>query len=254
MKYLYCCTLNDFKELVEKDLKINNWWIHNDTIENRYNAIKNKNYFNVLNYFAQENNITYNKEEIISWLDNISILYFSLQGFYNAKKNPTQFKSFLEETLIIGELHIPYSSHRADIVLIKDNKILIVELSFAKKEKRESRFQEKLNQVICYKELLSNALPKHIEIATYTFPILPETDEEGNSILKYSSITKDERFLNYDNCYYLGQFIKQFFSTTCQNAYDELNKIKDDFIIKIEKANPTNQKFNFKDYNEELPF
>lgn len=251
MKYLYCCTLNEFKELVEDDLKIDNWWIYNDTIENRYDAIKNKEYFRILNHFANENNITFNKEEIISWIDNMVILFYALQGFYNAKSN--QFTSFLENTLIFGELHIPYSSHRADITLIKDNKILIIELSFAKKEKRTSRYQEKLNQVICYKELLTNALPKHIEIATYTFPILPETDEEGNQLLQKSLITNDERFVNYDNCQYLGQFIKQFFSTTNQSAFDELNKIKDDFIIKIEKKTQTKQNKN-NNYYQNLPF
>lgn len=254
MKYLYCYDLNRFKKFVEQDLKIDNWWIYNDTIENRYLAIKNKEYFNILNDFARQDNITYSKEEIISWLDNISILYNSLQGFYNAKNNPHQFTTFLEETLVLGELHIPYSSHRADIVLMKDNKILIIELSFAKKEKRERRYQEKLNQVICYKELLSNTLPKHIEIATYTFPILPETDENENPIFEKSSITKDNKFTNYDNCQYLGLFIKQFFSTTNQSAYDELNKIKDNTFINIEKKKPANKKHYNYEYSEELPF
>lgn len=211
MKYLYYFNLNRFKDFVEQDLGIDNWWIYNDTIENRYLAIKNKKYFSILKVFANQKDIKYSKEEIISWIDNISILYFSLSSFYNCKKNPTQFDSFLKETYILGELHIPYSNHRADITLMKDNKILIIELSFAKKEKRERRYQEKLNQVICYKELLSNALPKHIEIATYTFPILPETDENGNPILEMSSIDKKERFPNYDNCQYLGLFIKHFF-------------------------------------------
>ena len=253
MKYLYCYTLNEFKEFVELDLKTDNWWIYNDTIENRYSAIINKDYFKILNQFAKQDNINYGKEEIISWLDNISILYSALQGFYDDTK---RFKEFLEETLIIGELHIPFSRHRADIVLMKDNKILIIELSFAKKEKRESRYQEKLNQVICYKELLSNALPKHVEIATYTFPIQPETDENGNSIFKYSPIAKEDKFLNYDNCSYLGQFIKQFFATTNQSAFDELNKIKDDFIIKINKKKKESSKSftSNNNYYNDLPF
>lgn len=177
MKYLYCYTLNEFKEFVELDLKTDNWWIYNDTIENRYSAIINKDYFKILNQFA-------------------------------------------------------------------------------KKEKRESRYQEKLNQVICYKELLSNALPKHVEIATYTFPIQPETDENGNSIFKYSPIAKEDKFLNYDNCYYLGQFIKQFFATTNQSAFDELNKIKDDFIIKINKKKKESSKSftSNNNYYNDLPF
>lgn len=66
MKYLYCYTLNEFKEFVELDLKTDNWWIYNDTIENRYSAIINKDYFKILNQFAKQDNINYGKEEIIS--------------------------------------------------------------------------------------------------------------------------------------------------------------------------------------------
>ena len=95
---------------------------------------------------------------------------------------------------------------------------------------RKDKYQEKLNQVMNYKELLENALPKHIEIATYSFPIEPETDEYGKPIKVVSKISNKMTPINYDYCCYLAKFIINFFQNTNKSAIEELEKLKDDYI------------------------
>ena len=229
MKYLYNFSVDEFNEFVEES-KIDNWWIYNNTIEERHKAISNKDYYKTLRKMANKNKITFNEAEIVSWIDGLSMMYSSLEYAIDNDKGVT-----FDNLRIIGELHIPFSKCRADGVLVKDNKILILEFSYLNHQNRKEKYEEKLNQVMYYKELLSNALPKHIEIATYSFPIETETDKNGNFLLEYSEIAKDKMYKNHDSCYYLAQFIVEFFKTTNKTAIDELNALSDDCLIKPKK-------------------
>ena len=227
MEYLYNFT-NDSLSYFIKQYKLHNWWIYNQDINKRYETIENSTYVKELIKKAEKNKISPDKHEIVSWIDNLSIIYTSLNYTYEINSKACW------NLRIIGELHIPFSNCRCDIALIKDNKILLIELSYLKNMSRKEKYEQKLNQVMYYKELLSNALPKHIEIATYSFPIEPETDSKGNPELIYSHIAEKEIYKNHDSCYYLGKFIATFFQNTLQNAEEELNKYSDDYLIKIQ--------------------
>ena len=225
MKHLYNYSKSGFDQLVEEN-NIHNWWIYNKSIDERHDAICNKEYYSKLKTWADRAHISYNEAEIVSWIDGMCMLYYALNDEENMLKN----------LRIIGELHIPFSNCRADCVLVMDNKILIIEFTYKNNnQNRKKKYEEKLNQVIYYKELLSNALPKHIEIATYSFPIEVETDEFNNPIYVNSDITKEQVSKNHDNCYYLGQFIKKFFKTTQKTAMDELYSLDDKMLRNMKK-------------------
>lgn len=227
MKCLYNFSVNEFLSFV-KENKMNNWWIFNKTMEERKNAICDKEYYKTLATKAKENEMNNSPEEIISWLDGISMLYESLRYSRDNEED------FLKDLRIIGELYIPYSNCRADNVLVMDNKILIIEFTYkATFQNRKEKYEEKLNQVMFYKELLSNALPEHIKIATYSFPIEVETDKCDKPKLVESVKVKKKVYANHDNCYYLGRYINDFFKNTNKSALDELNKLDDNMIINI---------------------
>lgn len=229
MKYLYNYSIQEFINSTENN-GLENWWIFNQNIHERYNSIKNNLYVKLFKAKAIKNNIQFSDEEIVSWIDNIQIIYCTL-NYIKEILNKSKQKEILKNIQIIGEYHIPYSSKRADIIMVKDNKILIIELSYKKENmNRNDKYQEKLNQVMNYKELLENALPKHIEIATYSFPIEPETDELGKPMKTISKITNESTTKNYDYCCYLAKFIINFFQNTNKSAIEELNKLKDDYI------------------------
>ena len=231
MKYLYNFSLRELLKYV-KNNKIDTWWIYDKSIEERYDYVFYAGYCQKLLEMATVNNISHDECEVISWLDGMALLYCGLK-YATSKKSDE-----LDNLRVIGELHIPFSNCRADVVLVKDNKILIIEFSYKKKTiSRKEKYEEKLNQVMYYKELLSNALPKHIEIATYSFPIEVETDENGNPQLVYSEIAGKKIYKNHDSCYYLGQFIKEFFKHTNKSALDELENLGDNLLIDVKEKN-----------------
>ena len=230
MKFLYNYHADEFLEFVV-DNKLNNWWIYDGQIKDRYNSICNKEYCRMLKKMANKHRIHFDQAEIVSWLDGMSMVYYGLESIEEEKKY------ILDGLQVIGELHIPFSNCRADVVLVKDNKILIIEFSYKNKYvSRREQYEEKLNQVMYYKELLSNALPKHIEIATYSFIVEIEADDLGIPLNCKSEIyDEDDVTANTDNCYYLGRFIQEFFKNTNKSALDELEKISDDCYRKGKK-------------------
>lgn len=230
MKCLYEFTIDQFFDFVESN-KIDNWLIYDYSIEERHDAICNKEYYNTLKKMANKNKISFNAPEIVSWIDGLAMLYTSIDyAIYDEESD------LLDDLKIIGELHIPFSKCRADCVLVKDNKILVIEFSYkSNNQNRKELYETKLNQVIYYKELLSNALPKHIEIATYSFPIEIETDKNGNPMYVMSDIENEKMYKNNDNCYYLGEFIKKFFKHTNKTALDELKNLDDTWLIKAKR-------------------
>ena len=235
MKYLYKYTVEEFINFTEEQ-GLTNWWIYNQTPEKRYEVIQNSIYTETLKKFAK-NNINYSNEELVSWIDNIQMIYSSLDCASEIINKNKLSLEILKRIQIIAEYHIPYSNQRSDILMIKDNKILIIELSYKKENmNRKDKYQEKLNQVMNYKELLENALPKHIEIATYSFPIETETDVYGNPIKVKSIYINKKTHKNFDSCYYLARFIIKFFQNTNKSALEELELLNDDFI-----------EYNFKD-------
>lgn len=173
MQYLQKFKLTNKKSVIDKILK--KWKIINDDIKNRYDIIKDYEYTKYLLKMSIENKIYNDQREIISWLDSLSIIYKMNQRIDELNKN-----IFFENIDVIQEYCIPFFPKRADYLLIQKNKIIILEFSFEKWMDKDYQYNTKLNQVIGYKELLSNLLPKNIEIGTYTFLIKP-TENDSNS-------------------------------------------------------------------------
>ena len=205
MKALYNLTYEEFEKLVEDELRIDGWFVYNDTAASRLDKVKDKQYFTTLKKRAEVNDIPAHDEEIISWLDTLNLLYIAL-------KNVDE--QILNQIQIIQEYTIPFTRKRADYLLVCNNKILIVEFSFDKWSDAY-RFETKLNQAVNYKELLANLLPSHIKIGTYTFLINPEADEDGYGIYKYNKFNKysqNNELANNEKLYEFGMFINLFFS------------------------------------------
>ena len=181
--------------------------------------MKNKYQYKELESIAKKNNINFDNREIISWMDNINILYKVFKLLLTNDNEENYIKELINTLHIIAEYKIPFYNNRIDYLLAKDNKILILEFSFANKKSRTERFQDKLNQVMNYKELLYGILPNHLKISTYTFVITPEKDENWNDI---------ENHLN-EEITILSNFIFNYFKNTNQTAIEELEKIKNNY-------------------------
>lgn len=202
MKALYNLKYNEFEKLVKENLRIDGWFVYDDSASSRRNQVYDRHYFVKLKQRADETGIPAHENEIISWLDTLNLLYYALDRV-NSK--------FLDEMQIIQEYTIPLTSKRADYLLVSKNKILILEFSFDKFGE-EYKFETKLSQAVNYKELLSNLLPSYIKIGTYTFMINPEVDHNGDSIHKYNKYRQKEELANNEKLDELGAYINLFFS------------------------------------------
>lgn len=202
MKALYNMSYEELQKLIKEELQIDGWLIFDGGASARSDRVSNRCYYQTLKQKAEAEGISASKQEVLSWLDTLNLLYYSL-SYVNEK--------ILEKMRIIQEYQIPFTRKRADYLLVFENRILIIEFSFDKLGE-EYRFETKLSQAVNYKELLSNLLPEHIKIGTYTFLINPEIDQQGKDILKYNRYTKSKELANNEKIRDLGEFITVFFS------------------------------------------
>lgn len=91
------------------------------------------------------------------------------------------YDNLLNNIRTIQEFHISFTNKRADYLLVYENKTIIVEFRYNKFDNEDYHYSIKLNQLIGYKELIINILPKNIDIATYTFLIHPEDVDENSN-------------------------------------------------------------------------
>lgn len=208
MKCLYEMD-SDFLCSLWQNLHLNHWYIRNDTIKNRTRAASSYSRFVTLKERAIKSGIPFNETEIITWLDTLCTLccvFSSIKDEY--------LKNHIK---IFQEYCIPFSNKRADYLLVYDNKVLIIEFSFDKLGK-DYFYETKLQQAIGYKELLSNILPKEIEIGTYTFMLEAEEDKNGNTILV------GENLPNHGKIDALANFIEEFFKKNKNLALTSLKR------------------------------
>ena len=225
MKYLYRVSVENLEKLIENKLRIKNWKVYDLPASERINEIETWSFFNILKERAKAKEINARPAEILSWLDTLNLLYYSLQ-FVNERVR--------DELTIIQEYQIPFTNKRADYVLVYQNKILIVEFSFDRLGDTY-KYETKLTQAIGYKELLTNVLPSYIEIGTYTFLINPEVDANGEELLKWNKFTQEEDLANNERIQEFGYYINRFFSKETYVALSQLDFL-DGYIAGMEAS------------------
>lgn len=223
MKYLYRVSVKNLEKLIEDKLRIKNWKVYDLPASQRIDEIKTWSCFNVLTGRAKLKEIHARPAEILSWMDTLNLLYYSLQNVTDKVR---------DELTIIQEYQIPFTNKRADYVLVYRNKILIVEFSFDRLGDIY-KYETKLTQAMGYKELLSNVLPSYIEIGTYTFLIDPEIDANGDQILKWNKFTQNEDLANNERIQEFGNYIDRFFSKETYAALSQLDFL-DGYVVGTE--------------------
>lgn len=213
IKCLHCLDLEEFQELIEKELKLTRWYVYNDTLQNRTEAIQNTPRYRKIRKTADENNIQYDDKEVITWFDSLNLLYYAIKGFH-----PSYFK---EHVYIIQEYCIPFTNKRADYLIVYQNKILILEFSFNKLG-YAFNYEKKLNQAKNYKELLSSRLPNEIEIGIHTIIVDAEKENNGHTLIHKEGT---DEIPNEDKIKDLTMFISLFFKRP-QIELNPFSKIK----------------------------
>lgn len=223
-----CLNKYSYKEFccdVSRKLKISNWMIRKGNPQDRIDEVKNKDYYKVMQARAQKSKfIKVQPIEIISWLDTMNLLYHTLYYVDTDIQN---------ELTIIQEYKMPFGNKRADYLLLYRNKILIIEYSFNKLG-NEYNYETKLTQAMGYKETLINVLPRDIRVATYTFIINPEEDEEKRTIYTHDRFSNDDEQANSEKMKEFASFIDLYFKQTEQPAIEALENL-DINITKIDE-------------------
>lgn len=225
MKNLHWLNYDEFNKLIKEELYLENWLVYDMDAEKRAKMIDYTNKYQYLKKWAEEQDIT-KSAEIISWLDTLNLMYYVLDYVDPKIRNELQ---------ILQEMEIPFTHKRADYVLVYRKKILIIEFSFQKLNGRY-KFEEKLNQAVGYKELLSNVMPPHIEIGTYTFIIEPETDKSGNVVKKLNKYSNEQELPNNEKIQEFGGYINLFFKKDLEDAIHYLNYV-DGYVKKMKEGN-----------------
>ncbi len=192
------------------------WFIRDDKITNRTDAIYLSDRYGKIKQQADINGISYNDIEVATWFDTLVTLYYVFDRVED--------EDIRNNLKILQEYCIPYSRKRADYLLIYDNKILILEFSFNKLN-YEFNYETKLQQAIGYKELLSNILPKEIEMGAYTFLLEPEEDARGKTI--YFEVDGEKHTANHWKMYDLAKYIEKFFKKNMKVAYNAILQLED---------------------------
>lgn len=167
---------------------IENWKIKNIKFEERVEkVVKSKIYKEIqekAKEFIEIQRIS--NKEIVAWIDS---LYLINQVF----KNEYLDKEIKKRSSIIQEYIIPYTKdNRADMIVCKDNKLVILEFTFEK-----SNYLQKAQQCFVYKEILKQQLNNKIECYSYVFSYTNEETENVHGELKLEEQIDDlVRFLN----------------------------------------------------------
>lgn len=208
MKNLHWLNCDEFNKLIQDELHLEGWLVYDMNADDRAKMVDYTLKYQYLKKRAEEQGINAKASEIISWLDTLNLMYYVLD-FVNPK--------IRDELQILQEMEIPFTHKRADYVLVYRNKILIVEFSFQKLNGRY-KFEDKLSQAVGYKELLSNVMPPHIEIGTYTFLIDPETDQSGKIVKRLNKYTNAQELTNNEKIQEFGGYINLFFQKGLEDA------------------------------------
>ena len=112
--------------------------------------------------------------------------------------------NIIEQIEIFNEYKIPLSKNRrVDYILKYGHNILLVEFRISQDFPNTSNiWQKKELELIVYKELMSNFIPKNISMILYAFIGMPEYN--GNE-----QIVKHKKY-NTDNLEHLAEYVCQY--------------------------------------------
>jgi hypothetical protein len=166
-----------------------NWKIkaikYNERVEKTKNS---KIYLSILdtpkvNEFIKKQNI--NESEILSWIDTMYLLKRLFEH--------PDLDSKIKDSKIIQEYVIPYTKdNRADAIICKDNKLVIIEFTYEK-----AKYITKAQQCFVYKDILKQQLNNKIECYSYVFSYSNELEENYKGDCKLDEQINDLiNFLN----------------------------------------------------------
>ncbi len=196
-RYLY--RYNSLEEILKENYKTFDWKISNDNIHSRSEKTKNYNFFEKIKKDATKFYDKIDDNEIISWLDSLTILNKLLKS--NELNEKTK-----KSISIFQEYLIPYSNnYRADYLLCLGNKILILEFSYACKDSGNN-YDDKLFQALRYKEVLQTIIPRDYIVGQFIFSYHPEYEKDLTTIIQENNI-KNQKTLDT-----LIKLINKFFN------------------------------------------
>ena len=180
---LYFSTPNELREFV-KELDIyNGWKITSGLLNERGKLIYDKRYVNILRDLFREKKF-FRKEvsiaEIISWLDNLTLISRLLD-----KLEERLIKDVFNNIEISVEYMIKMSKRmRIDYLIIYQNSILLLEMrTVSGFDKLRSTWDKKFQELLIYRELMSNYLHNKI---FRLYALIPLFEYNGNTpVLKH---------------------------------------------------------------------
>ena len=178
--YRFNC-LSEFARFTEFVLE-SNWKIEKQLLKNRViKYCKMKQYIMLKNKFNEKNISIFSlkDEEVITWIDTMSLLRKILFGLYKKGINT-------ESMIILMEYPLVFGNHmRTDYVLVYNRLIVVLEFGmFNQNEKRsEERYTKKLQESISYRQILQNMVSSEIKVVNYVMIYKPEYDRENKACL-----------------------------------------------------------------------
>lgn len=199
---MYFSNPSMFREFVAKEDICQAWKIHRGYMNARGKSIEGKNYTEYFRNLFSEKGFFRRKvsvAEIVSWLDNISLMIRILNEL-ELYVSPDVFK----EITIMLEYRIHLSKNmRVDFVLrYGDNIVLLEQRTVSDFEKIRATWQKKISECLVYKELMSYYMPNY-HIVLYAMIMMYEYD---NNKPVQKNIDYNNNQVNYFVEYLLSYF------------------------------------------------
>jgi len=191
-----------FRHFYQKLLQGKEWKISSLSLNHRGYQLQKENFvsylrnlFNAKGLFRRSVSIA----EIISFMDS----YYIMDKVFNSLEKLLDPEDFKKLSLYC-EYKIKYSKNRRiDYVLRFHDKILIIEFRLSATFPNMSNvWQKKENELLIYKELLSNYFPQECKILVYAFIAMPEFND-------HTAIFKHIQY-NNQNAKYFAEYINEF--------------------------------------------
>src|SRR5574344_309990 len=197
--------LNEFKAPLEVTIPstyfcVKNWRVKKAKYEDRLKEFeKQKIHEYLLKQCEGFTRTKHSDKELLSWIDSAALIY-------RIFSSPLLSEEIRKEAQAIQEYVIPYTNdNRPDFLIIKDNKICIIEFTF-----QINDFMSKAQQCFTYKNILEQFLSKDIDCVSYIFSYTDETKDDDTAITN-----------QINDCI---SFLNHFFDKS--KAYNEWSNIK----------------------------